>query len=356
MKEAMDIIQINFEGVKLAVTVLGTVVLTGAIKTSVDYKLCKRSNAEYTRINRLPENVTMEAVSNRLNKCGIKKEASITINEFLKFLREKGFNTDYFFRNFKPNFLEEKAFDSRGSQGRYDFANGKLIVNKNNFEESLQRSLIELASTCQFDTFTAHGFERINYGINTDNEENRIGKGFNRVYTELLMSRYFEGETHFRELTDIMLLIEQIVGRDKMEKLYFRGDLGSLVPIIGDSCIRKFDYLFTVLYENKNIIIKKMSEELYRSLFVSVATQLIEEAELINEGFMSDRKEDIGACGMIAELNMSLSSRDRAKKFKLKDSDYMAIKDCVTESCLPNYYRIYMPYPLTYAINASKRI
>ena len=71
---------------------------------------------------------------------------------------------------------------------------------------------------------------------------------------------------------------------------------------------------------------------------------------------MSDRKEDIGACGMIAELNMSLSSRDRAKKFKLKDSDYMAIKDCVTESCLPNYYRIYMPYPLTYAINASKRI
>lgn len=69
-------------------------------------------------------------------------------------------------------------------------------------------------------------------GFHLTNEKTSIGVGINEGYTELLNGRYFINPRDHDSYFDLQVIaggIESIVGKEKMEKMYFSGDLNGLI-------------------------------------------------------------------------------------------------------------------------------
>lgn len=103
-------------------------------------------------------------------------------------------------------------------------------LRKGLFEENLvgtlNHELLHMASTYKKGIVIFSGFEQ-NIG-----KKFHAGSGLNEGYTELLNRRYFSSakvKGSYPEQQFIALGIEQIIGREKMETLYFNADLEGLV-------------------------------------------------------------------------------------------------------------------------------
>lgn len=167
-----------------------------------------------------------------------------------------------FYQNIKDLILEEydtleqanmKKKTSKNVVGSYNVRHNmmKLYNIKERDKKDIQElkryvtlhELLHMASSYKKGAIKICGFHQ-KIGLSN------IGRGLNEGYTKLLLSRYFYGseKTPIISYTEEQLLaigIEEIVGKEKMEKLYFAGDLKSLITEISQ---------FTTIDEIRTII------------------------------------------------------------------------------------------------------
>ena len=164
--------------------------------------------------------------------------------EFHSILK-KNFPEDYL-ANFNKNLMTLKYYDERtsffkkvidfirsgGAIGFYNTHNNELHVfnsidNYDVFRHVIMHELLHMASTSN--TFTCGLEQRI---VNNKNKIVFFGEGLNEGCTEYLLSKYFginESDVSYKEQVQMSKMIEKIVGKDLLEKSYFKN---GMVPII----------------------------------------------------------------------------------------------------------------------------
>lgn len=190
-------------------------------------------------INRMDsrENVYIDCVPNidehlkvKVNKTGMKKEVSKTVDEFSETMIKNEIDLSEFYR--KINFTRIVYISN--TEGFYDPLEGNLVVDPNRIRESLLRALLEMSATRTFQktdsrTMVASGFERTVYDKNYWPEQiNHIGYGLSQGYKDILLARYFGLEGRYTRLSELATLIEDIIGKKLMVKSFMMGDLGSI--------------------------------------------------------------------------------------------------------------------------------
>ncbi|HBA37882.1 MAG TPA: hypothetical protein DCY94_04085 [Firmicutes bacterium] len=248
----------------------------------------------------------------KLDKRGIKKDASIVINEFTSaFKDKKHINLGGLYSNFRP-YSVEKMPKENIPRSREDEI---LYVDQDNFRESLLRELLRLASTKRLDEDIAEGFER----SKIDRPKVRIGMGLNEGYKDVLLERYFKVEPKYPSLCDLAKLVEDLVGQRLMEEQFFEGDLYNFVRALngktwisfGEEYLKQFDVIYRGLCGSR--IAKSIAERTYRELVFNLSKQVMLKARDIYLGdeisFWHNSKTDncIVAKRMMLDVNMTLS-------------------------------------------------
>ena len=139
------------------------------------------------------------------------------------------------------------------------------------------------ASSLQYhtDTISYDGFNHQNI-----DEKKNIGIGLNEGYTELLTIRYFGGDSRYKNEVFYNQMIENIIGKDKMQSLYFNSDLDGLISELSKYCekskvlnfVDKMDY-FIILDS-----IKRDKSEKYKDQKVP-SFESIRDFQEINEKY-----------------------------------------------------------------------
>lgn len=122
-----------------------------------------------------------------------------------------------------------------------------------------------------------------------------IGRGLNEGYTELLTRRYFfdqDNDEAYNVLVDFAKSIENIIGKDKMEELYFNADLYNLKEnIIKDTSEDEFMQFLEdsdwVYRYNKNLDKSELTVRIKRMGNFVFLTYLKKQKRLFEEGRIS---------------------------------------------------------------------
>lgn len=249
-------------------------------------KINKNLNITNIKIGEIPESVkNISHVPKKLSKLGIKKEASDCINQFINEL-SKNPNFDYRFlnNNFRPFGVTEKKVVNEKEKtvmGNYNGIINQITVKTGRIREYIFHELLHEASSYFEGSIWICGFERIKF-LNNGNTEYDIGKGLNEAYTDLLNKRYFSqygAKTGYEFLIPIAKLFEEIIGKNMMEYLYFRGDLKALIEEMRGYAIekeviillRQIDKTFELIYKSKDdYIVNRLAERSYRKSLISL--------------------------------------------------------------------------------------
>lgn len=178
------------------------------------------------QISILPENIISTNVM--LNK---KMEEKVKI--FVETLSNNCRNIDftYFNSNFKTiefdlSNLSEKTDDEYFEQGNYDVYENRNKIHLYVFS-SAYHELMHSAST----NFSNKDAIYCGFNMISRTEAVSIANYFNEGYTQLMVEKYFNvpSQGFYDVLVEIAQAIEDIVGEDKMEQLYFKADLKGLI-------------------------------------------------------------------------------------------------------------------------------
>lgn len=200
-----------------------------------------------------------------LNECLNHEENNYIIERFYNVLETQlsHCDTSSFFRNIqsltiieKPKTLRERLDEilSIKASGYYHTEENNIRIfsshtdpNNENVNATKTHELIHLATTRIQGDMTLCGFERTRNRIS-------FATGLNEAYTEIINRRYFakRGVGSYEELQPIAEQIENLVGRKKMEQLFFSNDLDGLVDEIAKyssredaiKLIQKMDYIY----------------------------------------------------------------------------------------------------------------
>ena len=127
------------------------------------------------------------------------------------------------------------------ASGKYKFKKNKIELIKYFKNSSINHELFHMATSFYDKNKKLEfcGFAQINLS-----KKEYIGCGLNEGYTELLSNRYFNEQIKFKAYsyqvcTFFASKLEEIVGKEKMEKLYMTADLYELYKYLNnfdDSC------------------------------------------------------------------------------------------------------------------------
>lgn len=240
----------------------GTNILAQSVMLFWKHRLSLQRKNIFLEISEEPE-VAREKIQ-KLNKSGIKKEESRIIKEFLGTLsKEDHINLGQMYANFHPFMIEF----GRKRLPVYDIESGSLRIDETDKRNSLLRGLLELASTYKWNDEKASGFERIGrtkYG----NKDFIYGRGLNEGYKEVLLERYFGIEPQYQELAELVSLLEYVIGKKKMEKLFFEGNLHIIYNCIASSCKYKDEEVYRFL-RDLDIVYYYSEGETYAGVFTA---------------------------------------------------------------------------------------
>ena len=198
-------------------------------KEILKYKLNKDGNKNVKTIS-IPKSLNIDCDNITLNQINNSKFKDITF-EFAEVLIEK-FPPNVLINLYnnlktvkiKRDFFESIAFDSTGL---YSFDKNRidLLTTK-----SIYHELFHMASSRVIFNFAYTGFR-----IYDSNKRKSVGMGLNEGYTELMTHRYFSNKrlyNPYKYETFIVNKLEQIIGKEKMEKLYLTGNLIGLIDLL----------------------------------------------------------------------------------------------------------------------------
>ena len=133
--------------------------------------------------------------------------------------------------------------------GSYESGNKTIALKKKN---AIYHELFHLLSTYDTEYITYSGFSQQHWAKNY-----YLGTGLNEGYTQVLAKRYFEDYMHFYTYIyegAIVLFLEDIIGRDLMEKLYSEANLYELINILKEYSSEKETYKFFSIQLTRIII------------------------------------------------------------------------------------------------------
>ncbi len=339
-------------------TIAASYVLTEVVSITADLvehvHLVKEEKAPFGTVFAVPPQSIVE--KRKLNKNGIKKEASIVINEFVTTLEGAGLDISNLYRRFQPHSIENNAKYG----GNYDCREGKLYVNEDNLRETLLYALLE--ETITFDDekkFIACGFERVNF--HTSKNEKMVehfGYGLNEAYQQLFLERYFDLPIRDTSLVDLVRMFEELVGREKMEKAFFTGNLIEFFySRWSDFSVKKFkkwikklDTIYASLhlgmsywFSKNTSLLKQLGASSFRSLFVEIAKDYIDQ---IKENVLLQRCNELDADIALSRLDRYLAftgSGEKSGDYKLRRSDVEAVQAYLNQA-FPNH--LVKPYTI----------
>lgn len=184
------------------------------------------------------------------------------INIFYDVLNKEvpNFDLSFFGNNILDLTFKTKEKIKGTTVGFYDASDNKMHMQEN-YLNIIYHELFHLASSNERNGIVYSGFKQFN------REKRNIGVGLNEGYTDLLSYRYFSKYNYnfsncynYKICVYYSRLLETIVGRDKMQQLYSKGDLKGLInelELYSNKSeildfIKNLDLIFLYFY-NKNI-------------------------------------------------------------------------------------------------------
>ncbi len=126
------------------------------------------------------------------------------------------------------NLDNKSKYKMKHTAAAYWFDENKVIIyHHDNLPVYLPHELLHLCSTIEKDGITYSGFAQVN-----PEKEVYFGQGLNEGYTQYLCEKYFvkdENNNFHGYFVDNARLIENVVGKDKMQSYYMKADLRSLI-------------------------------------------------------------------------------------------------------------------------------
>ncbi len=142
---------------------------------------------------------------------------------------------DNFKRNIDDLIITEFETDSQES-GSYEVNHNIITLLENDRNNSITHELFHLSSS------VVNG-KRVFSGFSQASNDFSIGRGINEGYTSLLDKRYFENDSSAYQLFQVIdILIEKIIGQEKMTKMYFEADLYGLIETLSKYCYEDTAY------------------------------------------------------------------------------------------------------------------
>lgn len=160
----------------------------------------------------------------------VSKKYGEYVSFFFKRLREvkPNFHFRYLEENIKTLTIKDKIY-IKDFFAFYKNPGNRIFLSYKHKFTSLYHELMHMASYHKSSDGThMAGFRQSKFNV-------EIGRGLNEGYTELLKRRYFfdqDNDETYNVLVDFAKSIEKIVGKAKMEELYFNADLYDLREII----------------------------------------------------------------------------------------------------------------------------
>lgn len=196
------------------------------------------------------------------NKKRFKEEYENTINNFYETIQKKAPYIDLSIFEYnlstlkigESNFKLYNFITGANADGTYNALFNKIKVGNKDGANSFNHELFHMASTIKKGNLQFCGFRQLILNLKTLYCSN-IGTGLTEGYTELLAERYFgEGNSYYEEKYYASLL-ENIVGKEKMEQLYFKADLNGLIEELEKYETRDniLNFVENLDYLNKNI-------------------------------------------------------------------------------------------------------
>lgn len=197
----------------------------------------------------------------------LKRKLEKKIEKFITVMLTRCKNTDlkYFFNNFSlSRFNVSNIGKESNILGRYTpITMTEHLLYLYAFS-STYHELMHMASTYMDDNQFHSGFR-----VSWDNDKQQIAKYFNEGYTQLMTEKYFNVVNHsYAQFVSFAEQIEELIGQEKMEKLYFEADFLGLVQELEKyntkKSITKFFYDIDSIGElQKSIENVASNEELY---------------------------------------------------------------------------------------------
>ena len=244
-------------------------------KQNRNYKLNKDNI--YSKTSKVPQINFDKQKSNQ----SFNKKFNEYIDKFINFINTNpNIDLKLFYENLKTLIIKEKRtfnkflFIKSCATGRYNgFDNKILICREDNFY-SIYHELLHCASRRVIKEEMYVGFHKLIIDKKKLKTTLNIGKALNEGYTTLLEKRYFDSIEHTQKRgyvkeEFISSTLEQIVGKEEMEKLYFNADLDGLIERLKQFSSEEDIYLFLeyfdkVLVNSKKKIKTKEAENIYK--------------------------------------------------------------------------------------------
>ena len=191
------------------------------------------------------------------------------INTFITFIsKNPNIDLKLFYENLKTLIIEEKAnfnkflFIKSCTTGRYNGYDNKILIRREDNFYSIYHELLHCASRRVINEEMNVGFHKFTVEEKTGQITSNIGKSLNEGYTTLLEKRYFGSIEHTQKRgyvkeEFISSMLEQIVGKEEMEKLYFNADLDGLIECLKQFSREKDIYLFLEYFDKILVTAKK---------------------------------------------------------------------------------------------------
>ena len=231
------------------------------------------------------------------NKDDIKKFEEY-VKEFLITLYNncENFNHRTFLYNFKNSFFYIKRDEKKFVDGSVRKYPDKIVYEIGTFDSCFHEllHLSAIKKKLRFGVLRT-GFERFSPPYD------RFGESLNEGYTELLTERYFitQRKPYYYEV-DISSKLENLVGKNLMEKYYFNSDLKSIIKELekfGNNVeffIRKFDSLYNnnfiqaSNFDNSN---KQMFLNQLKEIYLLLLKMYVNKIVYLKENSMDFSKE-----------------------------------------------------------------
>ncbi len=278
---------------------------------------------------KLVEPISFEPGVDKVNVRGNSREAKESVREFLEVFR----NLDHidltnFYCTFKPgNICKKKKF--LGIFPKHDGSFEARDCTIEYFTEAIRyvifHELIHMAGHGFSATHWICGFHQRKKAMSKNDNEKiyDIGIALDEGYVQLLTERYFSDKGIKRGyglFVDVARYIEALVGRKKMESMYFKADLIGLVNCLSKYASRcevltllvDLDYIYGALKHKIIPLPRIIAGQKYQSILKKVSFMLIRKMEMETEM----REEEI----------QNLSATFYSVKTHVKEYDHMLFR------------------------------
>ena len=217
----------------------------------------------------------LESDNDDLDKLISEKELSDILSEFKTTLESRFSKEELitFYNNIKTLRIEETdlAEINKDSKNKvdtlavYKIADNIISLPDKNNANTMYHELFHMSNSLIKDTVVFSGFFQYDFANLTG-----VGEGINEGYTQILAERYFDKSSkgNYDYFIYIMLKLEKIVGKDKMESLYMKSDLNGLIEELKNyshpADIK--DFIIYLDYLIKNIYKKELTKEQIKEL------------------------------------------------------------------------------------------